>query len=78
MTPRQTIALRRLSEAGGGASAYWLANGTGLTTSQMTRALRQLEKCGLAVPASSRFRHVIRNHHWFPSAAGLELAERAQ
>ena len=71
MTRRQEIALARLKEAGGCASAYWLAQGTGLTTSQMTQTLRQLERLGLAVPGSKKFRHVIRNHHWFPAVAEL-------
>jgi hypothetical protein len=72
MSDRQKIALARLKDAGGCASAYWLANGTAMTTSQMTATLRQLERKGFAIPASSMFRNTIRNHHWYPSAAGLE------
>jgi hypothetical protein len=69
MTPRQEIALKRLRDANGCASAYWLACGTGLTTTQMSVTLRQLERKGLASPGSAKFRNVIRNHHWYPTEA---------
>jgi len=76
LTPRQRIALGRLKDADGSASAHWLANGTLLTTSQMTATLRQLARKGLAIPASAKFRDVVRNHHWHPSDAGLDLVNR--
>jgi DNA-binding MarR family transcriptional regulator len=74
--PRQTVVLKRLAIAQNFASSFWLSHSTGLTTAQVSAALRQMLKYGWVKPHCAQ--RSGRRYWWSITEAGRKIVEELE